>query len=257
MAAPVALVLAGTRGLGAAAAASLADAGHPVAICGRSQESVDKALAGYAGTAPTFGAAADVSREGDLTELVHAVTAELGPPSIVVANAGGPPTGGLFDTSPDDWTHAFHLTLLSVVTVVRLTVPAMRQQGFGRIVVIGSSSVRRPIPGLVLSNVFRPALNGLVKDLAVELAQDGVTVNLVSPGRIDTERVADLDARQATATGDTVEGVRARSIAQIPAGRYGRAEEIGAIVAFLASASAGYITGQSILVDGGLVPALP
>lgn len=257
---PTALVLAGTRGLGAASAAALAQAGHPVAICGRTKESVDAGLVtlrDHADTAPVTGLVADVSKPDDLRGAVDQTADELGEVGVLVANAGGPPAGGFFDVGPEDWERAYHLTLMSFVHAVRAVAPAMRTAGRGRIVLIGSSSVRKPIPNLVLSNAFRPALAGVVKDLAVTLAPEGVTVNMVSPGRIDTDRVRDLDGKQAEAKGLSVEEVRARAEQAIPAGRYGEPAELGALVAFLASEAAGYITGQSVLVDGGMVPTLP
>jgi 3-oxoacyl-[acyl-carrier protein] reductase len=139
---------------------------------------------------------------------------------------------------------------------MRLALPLMQAQHFGRIIVIGSSSVKQPIGGLVLSNAFRPALLGVVKTLAQEVAADGITVNIVAPGRIDTDRVRNLDQRRAQAEGVPVEQVRAASEKTIPARRYGEPSDLGALVGFLASEEAGYITGQSILVDGGMVSAL-
>jgi 3-oxoacyl-[acyl-carrier protein] reductase len=146
---------------------------------------------------------------------------------------------------------------MSAVRAIRLAVPRMRAGGFGRIIVIGSSSVRQPVAGITLSNAFRPALAGLVKNLAVDLAGDGITVNMVSPGRIDTGRVRSLDAGRAQREGRDADEVRRSSEASIPMGRYGTVHEIGALVAFLASDAAGYITGQTPLVDGGMVPTLP
>ena len=123
--------------------------------------------------------------------------------------------------------------------------------------IIGSSSVRQPVPGITLSNVYRPALAGLTKTLAVELAPRGITINMVSPGRIDTDRVRSLDQRAADGAGTTLDQARATSEGKIPIGRYGTPTEIGALVAFLASEAAGYVTGQTPLVDGGLVATLP
>ncbi|GAA5198688.1 SDR family oxidoreductase [Rugosimonospora acidiphila] len=253
----VAFVMAGTRGLGLASAVALAERGHPVAVCARTPEAVRSAVALLERHGPAFGVVADVSDAAALADAVAAVRDRLGPVGVLVANAGGPPAGDFFSVTPEHWDVAYQLTLMSVVRAVRAVVPEMRAAGRGRIVVIGSSSVRRPIPGILLSNVFRPALDGLVKDLAVTLAPMGITVNMVNAGRIDTDRVRELDAGAAKRQGVSPEEIRRGSEATIPMGRYGSPEELGSCVAYLASPAASYITGQSILVDGGLVPTLP
>ncbi|MET8831760.1 SDR family oxidoreductase [Streptomyces sp. NPDC004610] len=254
---PVALVTAGSRGLGLASAHELLKRGYRVAIAARTPQGVAAAVEELRPYGTVEGFSADLADPAALEALVSWTRDTLGPVTALVANAGGPPPGGFFDVTDADWRAAFELTLCSVVTSVRLVVPDMRAAGGGRIVVTGSSSVRRPLDGLVLSNAFRPAVNGLVKDLAVELAPDGITVNMVSPGRIDTDRVRGLDRARAARTGVPEQEVRARSQASIPAGRYGTPAEFAAAVGFLASPEAGYVTGQSLLVDGGLVPALP
>jgi 3-oxoacyl-[acyl-carrier protein] reductase len=195
----------------------------------------------------------DVSDGSALVAAVEAAFDERGV-DVLVANAGGPPPGGFADTDDDAWSAAFDLVVMSVVRAVRAALPSMVERGRGRVVVIGSSSVVSPLPSLVLSNVLRPALAGLVASLAQEVAPHGVTVNLVAPGRFDTDRVRMLDERRAAAAGTSVEAFRRAAEDGIPIGRYGRAEELGAVVAFLASDGAAYLTGQSILLDGGLVP---
>jgi len=157
----------------------------------------------------------------------------------------------------DSWRIAYELTLMSAVRAVRLAIPRMKNRGHGRIILIGSSSVRMPLPNLALSNVFRPALVGLVKMLARDLAKDQITVNMVSPGRIATDRVRALDEARAIREEISYSTVKSNSEQQIPMGRYGLPAELGAVVAFLASAKASYVTGQTILVDGGLVASLP
>ncbi|MDT0303066.1 SDR family oxidoreductase [Streptomonospora wellingtoniae] len=255
-----AVVMAGTRGLGQASAAELLRGGLQVTVCGRDGDRLEEAvseLGAVAGPEAVAGVCADVSSAEGVEGLIDGAVQRYGRLDVLVVNAGGPPPGDFADVSMDDWDTAYALTLRSAVTAIRSAVPAMREGGFGRIVIIGSSSVRRPIGGLVLSNVFRPALTGLVKSLSTDLAPEGITVNMVSPGRIDTERVRTLDERKARRQGTTAEEVRRGAEASIPAGRYGRPEELGAMVGFLAEERAGYVTGQSLLVDGGLVPSLP
>jgi len=139
---------------------------------------------------------------------------------------------------------------------MQMAIPRVQATGNGRLIVIGSSSVKQPIPGLVLSNAFRPALLGVVKTLSQELAPEGITVNMVSPGRIDTDRVRTLDENRAREQSVSYEQFREQYEQTIPARRYGAPDELGSLVAYLASQNAGYITGQSILVDGGMVSAL-
>lgn len=253
----VALVLAGSRGLGYGCAARLAAHGHAVAIVGRSAEDVDAAVKELQTQSRALGVVADVSDPEQLHAAVEQVRSEFGAIGVLVANAGGPPPGGFADVTPQSWDAAYQLTLMSFVRSVQEVLPDMRSLGSGRIILIGSSSIRRPIPNLVLSNTFRPALNGLIKDLAVDLAGDRVTVNVVAPGRIDTDRVRQLDSAAADRGNRSVEEVRAGSEGSIPMGRYGRVEEFAALVGFLASEDASYITGQSILVDGGMTASLP
>ena len=253
----VALVMAGTKGLGRASAEALGRAGYRLMICGRDGASADEAAASLrAGGTDAVGARADVSRADDLAALFAAADERFGRLDILVANAGGPPAGTFMDALDERWQAAFELTLMSAVRAMRLAVPLMRRSGYGRIVVIGSSSSKQPIEGLVLSNAFRPALVGVVKTLAREVAADGITVNMVSPGRIDTDRVRGLDDTRAGAEGVPYDQYRAAYEQTIPARRYGDPSDLGALVAFLASDAAGYVTGQNILVDGGMVPAL-
>ncbi len=254
----VALVTAASRGLGFASAGALAAAGHDLVVGARDPARLEAAAARLRAHGVEVAAVpVDVADATALEGVFEHVDARFGRLDVLVANAGGPPPGTFGDLDDDAWQRGFELTLMSAVRSLRLAIPRMRAGGFGRLVVIGSSSVRQPLPGLVLSNAYRPALAGVVKSLAVELGPDGITANLVSPGRIDTDRVRSLDAGRAERTGRAVEEVRAEAETSIPMGRYGEPAELGAAVAFLASESAGYLTGQSLLVDGGLVPTLP
>jgi 3-oxoacyl-[acyl-carrier protein] reductase len=175
---------------------------------------------------------------------------------VLVNNAGGPRAGG-FDALDDDaWQEGFELNLLSAVRLIRGVLPHMREQGWGRIVTIASSSIKQPLDNLLLSNTYRVAILGLAKSLAIEFAPDGVLVNTVGPGRIDTDRVAGLDATRAEKAGISIEEVRKQTEKAIPLGRYGTAEEFAKVATFLLSGANTYLTGQHFLVDGAMVKAI-
>lgn len=254
----VALVTAASAGLGRASALALAQEGAQVAIVSRNQANIEAAAAEIREEtgAAALPLVADVADPEAGARLVKAVLGELGRLDILVCNAGGPPPGDFLSVTEEAWLKAFDLTLMSVIRLVRAAVPAMEQAGGGRIVNIASSSVKQPIPGLVISNVYRPALAGLFKHLSAELAPRGILVNTVAPGRIATERVRSLDEAAAKRAGITPAEARQRSEAAIPLGRYGEPHEFGRVVAFLASGSNTYVTGQQILVDGGMIKAI-
>jgi 3-oxoacyl-[acyl-carrier protein] reductase len=254
----VALIMAGSKGLGRGCAEALMSSGFRIAICARGQEGVDDAVRELrAKGGDVVGRAADVSRAEELGSVFDLVDEAFGRLDVLVVNAGGPKPGAFLVLGDDDWRAGFELTVMSAVMAIRAAVPRMMSSGYGRIIVLGSSSARMPIPNLALSNAFRPALVGLVKTLAAELAPEGITINMVCPGRVDTDRVRGLDQDRARREGLTQEQVRANSEQSIPIGHYGQSSDVGGLTAFLASKQAGYITGQCILVDGGMVLALP
>ena len=248
----VALVLGSTAGLGRASAEALADEGAHVVVVGRRAELVD-ALAESLPSAA--GVVADVTAPDAPSLLVNRAREQFGEVDIVVLNGGGPPPGAADSFTAEAAQAAFDLLLKQHISLVGEVLPGMRQRGWGRIVAIGSSGVRQPIPALTASNVGRAALAAYLKTLAGAVAADGVTVNMVLPGRIDTDRVAQLDRAAAERTGATPDAARAASEATIPAGRYGDPAELGSVVAFLASQRAAYLTGEQVRVDGGLVGA--
>ncbi|MGC8874385.1 MAG: SDR family oxidoreductase [Chloroflexia bacterium] len=251
----VALVAAASRGLGKAVAMELAREGADVAICARGKEQLRRTAEEIAAEtgARLLAIAADVTVARDVTNLVTTVVEQFGRLDILVNNAGGPPPGPFLSFSDDDWRRAVELNLISTVRLTRAAVPIMRANHWGRIINITSVAVKQPIPDLVLSNAARSAVIGLAKTLALELAPDGITVNSVCPGFTLTERVQQLAESLAEREGKTVAEVLAGYERQIPMGRMGRPEELAALVAFLASERAAYITGTAIQVDGGYV----
>jgi 3-oxoacyl-[acyl-carrier protein] reductase len=196
--------------------------------------------------------AADPSAAGTVAEAA----AMFGAIDILVLNAGGPPTVDPVATERDGWERAFQLLATTPIELATLLLPGMRERGWGRIVGILSSSVRQPIPDLVYSTAGRSALAAWLKTAARAVAAEGVTVNGVMPGRIATQRIHQLDAGRAEREGTTEDDVRADHLATIPARRYGQPEELGVLVAFLASERASYITGQLVAADGGLIAGL-
>lgn len=251
----LALVTAATGGLGFATAKALTEEGARVVICGRDEERVQAAVAKL-GSKDASGFVADVSKLDDLERLFADVKRNLGGLDILVSNAGGPPSGGFESLDESKWEQAYILTLQSVVRSVRLALPLLRERGGGRILTIVSSSVKRPLPNLLLSNVFRPAVQGLCKSLSVELAGENIGVNCLAPGRIETERVDELDRALADRQGKTFEEVRRASLGSIPMGRLGEPDEFGRVAAFLCSDTARYMTGSTVFVDGGSVTCL-
>jgi 3-oxoacyl-[acyl-carrier protein] reductase len=247
-----AVVPGASSGLGLAVARALAAEGAHVVLGGRRGELV-RAEAERLPSA--VGVEVDLTDPGAAQALVGTAEERFGPVDVLVLNGGGPPPGPAQDFAPEQLTAAVELLVHPHQRLVAAVLPGMRERGFGRIVAIGSTGVQQPIDRLVASNAARAALAGYLKTLAAEVAADGVTVNMVLPGRIDTDRVGVLDRANAERSGSTPEQVRAQSEAAIPAGRYGRPEEFAAVVTFLTSAAASYVTGEQIRCDGGMVRA--
>lgn len=239
-----ALVAAASKGLGRACAEALIAEQAEVFISSRNAEAIES-TAKQIHAAGWF--AADVSKPGDPEALVKAAVARLASLDILVVNAGGPPPGTFQSTPLENWEVAFHLTLMSAVRLIRASLPHLKRSGQGRIVCITSIAVRQPIPNIALSNAMRAAVTGLAKTLSLELAPDGITVNCLAPDNILTERTRNL----AIAAGKDPDESIKEDAASAPMGRLGDPAEFGAACAFLCSRQAGYITGQTIGVDGG------
>lgn len=253
-----AIVMAASRGLGYASALSLAREGCRLVVCSRDQARIEAAadtIRKETGTKVTA-LVADVSSGSEARRLVDTAVAEYGGLEIVVHNAGGPPAGETLAMTDEQWQKAFEQNLLSFTRIVQAAAPEMKKAGYGRVITIASSSIKQPIPNLALSNALRAGVWGIAKTLSRELAPQGILVNVVAPGRIDTERIAELDAINAQKNGKALEEVRQASLASIPLGRLGRPEELANLVVFLASQAGSYITGQAITVDGAAGNAL-
>jgi 3-oxoacyl-[acyl-carrier protein] reductase len=248
-----ALVLAASQGLGKASATALAREGVRVAILSRRQDELDKVAVEIGAV---LGVACDLSQGESIRAAVKQVEEKLGSIDILVNNCGGPPAGTFDSILEEQWETAFQQVFLSALRATRAVLPGMRARRWGRIINVVSSSVEQPIPGLILSNAFRPALAGWAKTLASEVAADNILVSCVAPGRILTARTATIDQVTADKTGRTVEEVSRERVAAVPLQRYGSPEEFGAVVAFLASERASYMTGSVLRVDGGAVSAL-
>ena len=252
-----ALVLAGGGGLGRAIARALAAEGANVAVAGLRAESIAGTQAALAATGgKSIALLWDLADLSQIDGQVAKVESELGPVDILVNNTGGPPPTPAIGQDPALWSKQFQSMVLSLIATTDRVLPGMRARHWGRIITSTSSGVVAPIPNLAISNTLRLSLVGWSKTLAREVAKDGITANIVAPGRIATDRIKFLDEAKAKREGRSVEDVEAESAGSIPIGRLGKPEEYGDVVAFLASERAAYITGSVIRVDGGMIPSI-
>jgi 3-oxoacyl-[acyl-carrier protein] reductase len=244
-----AFVAGASKGLGKACAKSLADEGARVFVCARNADEIKQAAAeiGAAGYS-----AADVSRLADVKRVVAEAAEKLGGLDILVTNAGGPPTGPFDRAGDGDWDIAYQLTLMSAVRMIREALPALKASGRGRIVNLTGYGVKEPMTDLVVSDAVRAGVTVMAKTIASDLAPFGITVNNIAPGPIMTDRLIAIHMARAKSLGITIEEQFKRFSETIPVRRMGRSEEIGDLCAYLCSPQAGYLTGQAIVVDGGV-----
>ncbi|GAK08236.1 SDR family oxidoreductase [Geomicrobium sp. JCM 19038] len=253
------IVMAASQGLGKATALEFAKEGANVVISSRNEEELQRAVDHIHEAAPSASVmykVCDITKGDDIKNLVQSAADQYGTVDVLINNAGGPPAGGFDKFSDEEWQRAFELNLLSFVRAIREVLPHMRKQGGGHILNFASSSIKQTLDNLLLSNTFRAGIVGLAKSLSQELAEDNILINTLGPGRIATGRVESLDKIKADKVGLSYDQVKENSEKSIPMGRYGQPEEFAKQAVFLCSGANTYVTGQSLLVDGGLVKAL-
>ncbi len=254
----VTLVTGASSGLGFAAAMSLAEEGVNLAINSRSEENLQRAaekIEKHTGIKP-FLVVGDISENGIAEKIIKQTADKLGSIDILVSNCGGPPAGLFMQHDKETWGKSTDLTLYSAINLSRAVIPGMVEKKWGRIIFITSVAVKQPIDNLIISNCLRSGLTGFAKSISNEYASSGITVNTVCPGYTETERLKNLAQHQSEANGISTDEVYAGWTASIPAARLGQPEELAALITFLASEKASYITGTSIPVDGGHVRGL-
>jgi 3-oxoacyl-[acyl-carrier protein] reductase len=253
----VALAAASSSGLGRAVAHALANEGMQLVICARTEATLDEVrLELEAIGSRVLAVPADLTDPADVAKVVGAAEETFGRVDVLVTNTGGPPAGPFEAHSPEVWEMAVRQNLFSVLNLVRGVLPGMRERGWGRIINVTSIAVKQPSDNLILSNAVRAAVTGFARTLATETAKDGITVNNVLPGFTRTGRLTELAEKRAEIKGVEPEDIWAGWHQEIPMGRVGEPSELAALVAFLASEQAGYITAQSIPVDGGWIRSL-
>ena len=251
--AKIAMVAASSRGLGFGVARELAREGCKVSIASRNLDAAEQAASEIRSEtgATVLASRMDASDPATIADWTTRTIAEFGDIDLLLANAGGPPAGNFDSFTDESWQAAFEMNLLGTIRMIRGVLPSMRRRGGGSILTITSITVKEPSDQLILSDVMRSGVTSLVKTLSLQLAPEGIRVNNIMPGRIDTERIRDLDANRARHQGKTPEEYRSEAVKSIPLGRYGNTSEFAKAAAFLLSGAASYITGSSLALDGG------
>ncbi|MCB9558358.1 MAG: SDR family oxidoreductase [Deltaproteobacteria bacterium] len=254
----IAVVAASSKGLGRAIATSLAKEGAKLVLCARDcdtlESTADRICQDTGAEVTTI--AADLSDPQAPATVIAQALKQFGGVDILVTNTGGPPIGNFAALDEAQWHQAWNQVLMSAVRLIRAAIEPMRSRGGGRIVNITSISVKQPIAGLMLSNAYRAAIVGMAKTLANELGPDNILVNNVCPGKIATDRLLALDEARAASQSISLEQQRTQAQREIPLGRYGQPDELASLITFLCSTRASYITGSTILCDGGLFSGL-
>jgi len=246
----VALVTGASSGIGEAVALALAAEGATLALAARRIDRLDAVAreAKQRGATDARVFAVDFEQPDSIKSMLAGVRAQLGDVAILVANGGGPKPGTFLELSLDDWDGSYRITLRSMIELVSAVIPGMKTAGWGRVVALTSSSVKQPIPNLALSNAFRTALVSALKTLSIEVARDGITINSIATGRVDTDRLRHIYPDD--------EAMRKAAAAEIPLGRISTPPEFAPLVAFICGDPARYVTGQTIAIDGGLIKSL-
>lgn len=252
----VALVTAASKGIGSGVAKILASEGCKVVISSRNVDSLSRGkdqIVRETGNRDVYALKADLTIKEDVDQLVKNASAKFGPVDILAYNTGPPQPGTFHELNDADWDEGVKLLLMSAVWLAKRVLPGMERKKHGRLVFVASTTLRQPLPNLVLSNTVRLSLAGLSKSLASEYAAKGITSNGIMQGRILTDRQRQIAQDDAKRSGTSVEEMTRRQLLEVPSGRYGTPEEIGHLVAFLASDKASYINGAMIPIDGGLI----
>ena len=255
----IVLVTASSKGLGKAIALEFAKEGATVLLSSRNEDILSQTVGEIkelTNNPNVYFKTCDMASSAELNALFKWVNEEFGGVDVLINNTGGPTAGGFKDLADEHWMAAFEKNLLSYIRTTRAVLPYMQANNFGRIINIASSSTKEVIDGLILSNTFRAGMVGLTKSLAREYAKNNILVNTIGPGRIATDRVTELDQMAADRQGLSIEDVIKTSQNLIPLGRYGQPEEFAKVVLFIASPANTYMTGQSLIIDGGMLKAL-
>jgi len=253
----VALITGASAGLGFATAQVLHEEGATIAICSSNKDNIESAaLRINPDSDRVTPFVCDLTQAGEIEKLTDKTINKLGRIDVLVTNCGGPPTGTHETLTENDWLLGYNKTFMSTVRLINAVLPGMKERKHGRVILITSFAAKQPVPNLMLSNSYRSGLLGFAKTISQELGPFGVTINTVLPGFTKTERLNHLADANAAASGQTVDEIYSGWLESVPVGRLGRPEELGALIAFLASDKAGYITGTSTAIDGGRLESI-